>query len=85
MPAKPKDLSGVIFCISLRERRMREGITQSDLAKRSGLTWRQICSYELGTSTPNVDQALAIAKALGASLDQMCGYDPHNKKETNHG
>lgn len=81
MPMTPKKTSDVPFCINFRRMRIEAGITQCDLAQRSGLTYRQLLSYELGHATPNVDQAYAIAMALGGSMDEMCKSDNEQKKE----
>jgi transcriptional regulator with XRE-family HTH domain len=52
----------------LREGR---GLTQAQLAERSGVPLGSLRNYEQGHRTPLLDQAAKLAKALGCSLDDL--------------
>jgi transcriptional regulator with XRE-family HTH domain len=57
----------------IRERRTELGMSQADLATRVGVDKRQIRRYEAGDAQPGLDVAVAIAKALGISIDELAG------------
>jgi transcriptional regulator with XRE-family HTH domain len=55
---------------TLRERR---GLTQVELAARSGVPLGSVRNYEQGHRTPLLDQAARLAAALGVSIDELAG------------
>ena len=59
------------FGKNLRAERERQGITQQDLAARVGITQGVIAQYELGSKSPSVVTAEAIADALGVKLEKL--------------
>lgn len=63
-----------MFGKMLKATRRRKGITQQELADLCMLSVRQIIRYEQGEQEPLVSTALMLAKALGVSLDYLCGY-----------
>ncbi len=56
----------------LRRRRER-GLSQRELAERAGVTRQAIAAIETGRAQPTVGVAVAIARALGASVDSLFG------------
>lgn len=57
--------------------REREGISVSELARRIGTDAANVRRLERGKHTPRWDTAVAIASALGASLDDFrSAHDP---------
>ena len=50
-------------------------MTQEQLTKVSGVPPRTIQRYECGTSSPRLDAAEKLAKALNISVDQLLGTD----------
>lgn len=56
-------------------RRLRESRewSQSELARRSGVTKSAISTYELGIRTPSADVVFAFAKVFGVSADYLLG------------
>jgi transcriptional regulator with XRE-family HTH domain len=52
--------------VGLNIKRIREAqlITQSDLAKRIGISAARLCYYENATNSPTVEIVIAIAKEL---------------------
>jgi transcriptional regulator with XRE-family HTH domain len=60
----------------LKDARQFAGLTQEELAKRSGLASRTIQGYERGVRTPQRFQnVVAIAKALDVSPEYLLGDD----------
>lgn len=59
------------FTKKMRECRINLGITQKELAKRTHLAPATISAYENGVKSPTLDNAIAIADALGMSLDDL--------------
>lgn len=68
-----------IFSERLKKTRLEQNLSQAQLAERAALSVRQIIRYEQGVSDPTVSAALSMCKALGVSLDYLCGLsdDPH--------
>lgn len=64
------------FGLTLRALRGARGWTQDDLAKRSKVTRASIGSYEQGRRAPSLVSAVALADALGVTLDQLAGRAP---------
>ena len=59
------------FGAALREKRMRIGMTQSDLAQLSGLNRSYISEIENGRESISLDRAENLAKAVGSSLSDL--------------
>jgi transcriptional regulator with XRE-family HTH domain len=57
----------------IRSRRAVIGLTQAQLAEAAGIDKRQIRRYEAGETYPTLPVAMAIARVLGVSLDEMAG------------
>ena len=55
----------------LKNLRESRNLTQSELAKKTGITARQIQNYEMGTSRPTITSA----KKLAVVFDELLGYD----------
>lgn len=60
----------------VRKRRRQLDITQAELAKRAGISLRQLSRYESGEQQPLLSVAVALADALGISLAQLAGRTP---------
>jgi DNA-binding XRE family transcriptional regulator len=58
---------------SVADRRKALGLTQTELALASRLTRAQISAVETGRHSPNVNAALAIAEALGTTVEELFG------------
>ena len=56
-----------------RRARTERGITQSELALTAGVGANYIPRLERGEMVPSVEAAFRIARALGVSLDSLCG------------
>ncbi len=60
------------FSEKLKEKRAASGLTQTELAKRTGVTARTIQNYELGTRRPgNMVIVQRIAEALGTTTEYL--------------
>jgi DNA-binding XRE family transcriptional regulator len=61
--------------MTLRMRRHRErlGLTQAELAALTGLSRQAIGAAESGRHAPGVDAALALANALGTTVEELFG------------
>lgn len=56
---------------SLRDHRQRAGRSQQALADEAGLSRQAYGAIEAGRATPGVDVALALARALGTSVEAL--------------
>jgi transcriptional regulator with XRE-family HTH domain len=64
----------------IRQARLRYGMSQTELAKRAGLSKTAMNDLEMGkTADPRFSHVLAIADALHLSLDALIG-----RKEPSH-
>lgn len=67
------------FAMVLRRARNDAGLTQADLALRTGLTSRYIRSLEAGKACPSLDAVFRFAKALEV---QACDLVARVEQET---
>jgi transcriptional regulator with XRE-family HTH domain len=56
---------------TIRELREQAGISQRELARRSGVHYMSIYQWEAGKHRPRFDQMRAVARALGVSMDDI--------------
>lgn len=70
------------FAKRLKEKRRELDLTQSQVAKMSGVAQSQISGFEKEKSPPSLADAAAIAQVLGVSLDWLCGIDGGAKNIT---
>jgi putative transcriptional regulator len=64
--------------IKNRIRRLRfdhDEMTQEELASRAGCTRQTIIALEQGKYVPSIELAFRIARALGASLEDVFQYE----------
>ncbi len=62
---------------NLSRMRKKQGLTQEELARRSGLATATISKLEEGKSTdPKMSTVLKLAMALECSLDAFCSQHP---------
>jgi transcriptional regulator with XRE-family HTH domain len=54
--------------ITLKTLREGSGMTQGELGKKLGLSYRAIAEWESGRKIPRFDNAVALARELGVSL-----------------
>lgn len=68
-----------IFSQRLREVREKQGLTAAELSRRSDVAVQSLSCYESTSSKnhkePKIGSAVKLAKALGVSLDWLCGID----------
>lgn len=50
--------------MNIREKREELGLSQKELAEKSGITQSFLCDIEQGRSKPSIDVAIKIAKVL---------------------
>jgi DNA-binding XRE family transcriptional regulator len=61
---------------SLRARRLECGLTQTELAGRAGVSRQLVAAVEAGRNAPAVDAALALARALATSVEELFAGAP---------
>jgi transcriptional regulator with XRE-family HTH domain len=60
----------------LQAYRKKAGMTQAQLAERSGLPLRSIQNWEAGYRMPRPPALLALARAVGVSIEQLLTAPP---------
>ena len=53
------------FAAMMRTERLRQGITQKEIAEKSGMSYRWVQEFEAGKLDPSLTGALSIARSLG--------------------
>ena len=64
-----------MFGNEIKDIRITGGVTQSQLAKATGIPQNTISWIESDKGIPNVQQCLLIAKFFGCSIDYLIGRD----------
>lgn len=59
----------------LRQRRLDLGLTQGSIAQAAGLSRQALSALEAGRAVPSLQNALALARALGTSVEGLFGAD----------
>jgi molybdate-binding protein/DNA-binding XRE family transcriptional regulator len=57
----------------LRDRRLLQGWSQDQLARRAGVSRQAMNSLERGHAQPSVETALALARLLGTTVEELFG------------
>ena len=57
----------------LRKFRKKAGLSQMELAKKSGISRVSIQRYETGKTVPSVDRIAVIAETLNTTVDSIVG------------
>ena len=57
----------------LKELRIRDGVTQRDIADRIGVATRNIQNFEYGTARPKLENLISLADFFNVSLDYLVG------------
>jgi len=63
---------------TVRETRVARGISQSELARRVGISRQALSAIESGTYLPGVAVALRLAEELGTTVEHLFGRAPAN-------
>ena len=75
-----------VFSETVRWERKKQGLSQKELAEKAGIAAATLSSYEAIDERhrrgPSLECALIIAKALGVSLDWLCGITPAKLDDT---
>jgi transcriptional regulator with XRE-family HTH domain len=64
---------GSIFADRLRTTRENKGLSQTDLAAKSGLQPSAVSHFETGRRAPSFDNLRRLADALDVSIDYLLG------------
>lgn len=67
------------FQMNIVNARVKNNLSQAELAKKAGLTARTVERLETGELKPGVSSALRIADALGITLDKLFGLSPQDE------
>ena len=59
------------FGKNLQALRETAGLSQSELAEKSGISVKTIQNWEIDRNTPRMDALVRLAKALGTTLDRL--------------
>jgi transcriptional regulator with XRE-family HTH domain len=60
----------------IKDLRQQTGMTQSDLARRLGITRSSINAWEMGISVPSTQYIVELARLFGTSTDYIFGLNP---------
>ena len=60
---------------AIKQQRLRLGITQSELARATGIKQQNISRWENNTHTPDIAQCVVLAKYFGVTIEELIGVD----------
>lgn len=60
---------------NIRVLRLREGLTQEQVAQRLGVTYQAVSKWENGTNTPDISLLPEIASLFGVTIDALFSQD----------
>lgn len=60
---------------SLKYQREKNGLTQVELAKKTGTKQSSIARWENNQNLPNINDCILLAKFYGISIDYLIGYE----------
>ncbi|GEB77393.1 Cro/Cl family transcriptional regulator [Sporolactobacillus inulinus CASD] len=69
---------------SVKHARMERGMTQVQLAEKTGVTRQTVSLIEKGKYNPTLKLCLSICYAVGKSLDQLFWVNEGEKREENY-
>jgi transcriptional regulator with XRE-family HTH domain len=72
---KEGDVKNEKIAEALLAARHRSGHTQASLSEESGIVSSKISDYERGVYLPSVPTLIALADAMGASIDVILGRE----------
>ena len=75
MPVPKKRQPRETFSDRLARLRRAAGLTQRELADKTGISNRMIAYYETRSGSPPIQVVQKLAPALGVSADQLLGLD----------
>jgi Predicted transcriptional regulators len=65
-----------MICENIKELRELRGLTQTDLAKKLGLTRSSVNAWEMGISIPSTQYIIELANLFKVSTDYIFGLTP---------
>ena len=66
--------------LKMKFRRIELNMSQTELAKKAGVTRQTIGLIEAGGFNPSIKLCIAICKALGSTLDELFWEDEENEE-----
>ena len=57
--------------VRIMQYRERRGLSITQLANQAGVDYMQVSRYERGQTVPSLETAVALARVLGISLDEL--------------
>ncbi|MBQ8309304.1 MAG: helix-turn-helix transcriptional regulator [Clostridia bacterium] len=60
---------------ALKQQRQRIGLSQSQLAKETGIKQQTISRWENNTHKPDIEQCVILAKYYGITLEELIDVD----------
>ena len=69
------EYSNELFAANLRAERNRKSMSQDELAERAGVSRTSISAYETAAAKPTLENAVALAIALGVTPNILAGWE----------
>lgn len=60
---------------ALKEHRENEGLSQAELARKTGIKQQNISRWEKNENFPNIIDCITLADFYGISIDYLIGYE----------
>ncbi len=72
-----------VFSSRLKKARIGKGVTQAELSRLASLTPATVSAYEKGQKLPNLSSTVELARALGVTIDWLCGEETTSEQNIN--
>ena len=71
-----------MFSVRLAQSRRDKGLTQRELAEKSGLSHRIVAHYETHVAQPQIEKVEKLAAVLSVSVGYLLGLEPSGKNQS---
>jgi len=73
-----------MICETIKELRARSQMTQSDLARKLGITRSSVNAWEMGISIPSTQYLVELAQLFRVSTDYLLGLESTMRLDIEH-
>lgn len=72
-----RNIDGEKMIVRLRAMRKEKGYSQSEVARKIGVSHSCVANWENGSRTPQIQSIKTMARIYGVPIDYVCGLTEH--------
>lgn len=69
---------------NLKNLRRKHGLTQEEVAEKTGVSRQAVAKWESGKTVPDINNCMILAKLYGVALDDLVNHAEHVKGNSIH-